>query len=365
VDSVDLDVIKTSVQWMHEGHEVLLATVVSTWGSSPRPEGAMLALRGDGRIVGSVSGGCIEDDLITRFGSQAFRLRHPEAVTYGVTADEARRFGLPCGGTIRLVLEPLQRGKSGVDQLLAALDRGKVVSRTLDMSTGVARISPPNRGDGLKYDGATLQVVLGPRYRMLVIGAGDLSRYLCTIALGLDYQITVCDPRTEYTIAWRLPGVRVVHSMPDDAVIDMELDERCAVVALTHDPKLDDLGLMEALKTPAFYVGALGSRRNNAARRERLKLFDVSAEELARLRGPAGLYIASKTPPEIAVSILAEVTAYKNGVQPAESATVEGGKRSRERVDELRVRPYEEKHLVNGIGRDSSRCLGIRKFVDS
>lgn len=359
MDSVDLDVIRTSVQWMHEGHEVLLATVVSTWGSSPRPEGAMLALRGDGRIVGSVSGGCIEDDLIARFRTHTSELQHPEAVTYGVTAEEARQFGLPCGGTIRLVLEPLHRENSKLGELLVALDSGKLISRTLDMSTGAVHMSAATQTDGLSYDGTTLKAVLGPRYRMLVIGAGDLSRYLCMIALGLDYQITVCDPRTEYTAGWSLPGVRVVHSMPDDTVIDMQLDERCAVVALTHDPKLDDLALMEALKTPAFYVGALGSRRNNAARRDRLKLFDVTEEELARFRGPAGLYIGSKTPPEIAVSILAEVTAYKNGVEPAESATVEGGKRRREQIGKSRARPYDEKPFVNDISR---RPVGIPVF---
>jgi xanthine dehydrogenase accessory factor len=150
---------------------------------------------------------------------------------------------------------------------------------------------------------------------MLVIGAGQLSNYLCQIAVGLDYQMTVCDPREEYTDSWHVPGTRLVRSMPDDAVLDMKLDERCAVIALTHDPKLDDLALMEAIKTPAFYVGALGSRRNNAARRERLETyFDLNKDELSRLRGPVGLYIGSRTPPEIAVSILAEVTAVKNGV---------------------------------------------------
>ncbi|WP_144150623.1 XdhC family protein [Paraburkholderia sp. BCC1885] len=339
MNSVDLDVIRTSLRWLEEGREVLLATVVKTWGSSPRPEGAMLALRGDGRVVGSVSGGCIEDDLIARVRARTIRPRYPEAVTYGVTAEEARRFGLPCGGTIQLVLEPLSRERSGIGELLSALDNGLLVSRMLDMATGIARISAASRDFALSFEGKTLKTVLGPRYRMLVIGAGDLSRYLCMIASGLDYQITVCDPREEYTHDWAVAGVRVVHSMPDDTVLDMRLDERCAVIALTHDPKLDDLALMEALKTPAFYVGALGSRRNNAARRERLKLFDVSGEELGRLRGPAGLYIGSKTPPEIAVSILAEVTAYKNGVKPSVHATVEGGKLLRERDGELPASP--------------------------
>jgi xanthine dehydrogenase accessory factor len=130
----------------------------------------------------------------------------------------------------------------------------------------------------------------------------------------MEYQVTVCDPREEYRGSWHVPGVDVVHEMPDDQVIAMRLDARSAVVALTHDPKLDDLALMEALKSPAFYVGAIGSRANNAKRRERLRLFDVTDAELARLHGPVGLYIGSKTPAEIAISILAELTAAKNGV---------------------------------------------------
>jgi xanthine dehydrogenase accessory factor len=149
---------------------------------------------------------------------------------------------------------------------------------------------------------------------MLVIGASQLSKYLAQIAVGLDYQVTVCDPREEYTDSWDVPGVTLVRTMPDDTVQGMRLDERCAVVALTHDPKLDDLALLEALKSPAFYVGALGSRANNAKRRERLCEFDLTDAQIARLHGPIGLYIGSRTPPEIAISILAEITAVKNAV---------------------------------------------------
>jgi xanthine dehydrogenase accessory factor len=157
---------------------------------------------------------------------------------------------------------------------------------------------------------------------MLVIGASQLSKYLAQIAIGLDYQVTVCDPRDEYTQTWDVPGVTLVRTMPDDTVHAMQLDERCAVVALTHDPKLDDLALMEALKSRAFYVGALGSRANNAKRRERLREFDLTPAQIDRLHGPIGLYIGSRTPPEIAVSILAEITAIKNGVDPRQIASV-------------------------------------------
>lgn len=329
MDSVDLEVLKSSARWLQDGHRALLVTVVKTWGSSPRPEGAMLAVRDDGLVVGSVSGGCIEDDLIERVRQQGIEQTHPEAVKYGITAEEAHRFGLPCGGTIQLVLEPLTP-QSGIAELCDAVERGRLVAREVDMRTGAVRLDDAQATDGVHFDGARLLTIHGPRYRMLVIGAGQLSRYLCNIAVGLDYQVTVCDPREEYTEEWDVPGTKIVRTMPDDTVIDMKLDERCAVIALTHDPKLDDLALMEALKTPAFYVGALGSRRNNQARRERLKEFDLNETELARLHGPVGIYIGSRTPPEIAVSILAEVTAAKNGVSLPTLLQVEGAKAARE-----------------------------------
>lgn len=329
MDSVDLEVLKSSARWLEEGHRALLVTVVKTWGSSPRPEGAMLSVRDDGLVVGSVSGGCIEDDLIDRVRQRGIEQTRPEAVKYGITAEEAHRFGLPCGGTIQLVLEPLTQ-QSGIADLCNAVEDGRLVAREVDMVTGAVRLDAALATDGVHFDGERLLTIHGPRYRMLVIGAGQLSRYLCNIAVGLDYQVTVCDPREEYTEEWNIPGTKIVRTMPDDTVIEMKLDERCAVIALTHDPKLDDLALMEALKTPAFYVGALGSRRNNQARRERLKEFDLNEAELARLHGPVGIYIGSRTPPEIAVSILAEVTAAKNGVSLPTLLQVEGTKAARE-----------------------------------
>ena len=325
MDSVDLEVLKRSAEWLESGRRVLLVTVVKTWGSSPRPEGAMLAVRDDGHVVGSVSGGCIEDDIIDRVRREGMTATKCEAVTYGVSADEARRFGLPCGGTIRLVLEPLTR-ESGILALLREIEAGHLVARRLELASGFATLHPAHATDGLAFDGKALTTIHGPRYRMLVIGASQLSKYLAQIAVGLDYQVTICDPREEYTETWDIPGVTLVRTMPDDTVHALKLDERCAVVALTHDPKLDDLALMEALKSPAFYVGALGSRANNEKRRERLKEFDVTDEEIARLHGPIGLYIGSRTPPEIAISILAEITAVKNGVELPDAVRVAGAK---------------------------------------
>ena len=325
MDSVDLEVLRKSVEWLDTGKRVLLVTVVKTWGSSPRPPGALLAVREDGHVVGSVSGGCIEDDIVERSRREGAYVTRPQAVTYGVSAEDARKFGLPCGGTIQLVLEPLS-GDSRIGELLDLVQQGRLVARSLDLEHAQVTLAPARAADGLAFDGQTLTTIHGPRYRMLVIGAGQLSKYLAQIAVGLDYQVTVCDPREEYTETWDIPGVTLVKTMPDDTVVEMALDERCAVVALTHDPKLDDLALLEALKSPAFYVGALGSRANNAKRRKRLEEFDLTREQIARLHGPIGLYIGSRTPPEIAVSILAEVTAVKNGVALPDVASIAVGK---------------------------------------
>ncbi|SDR52518.1 xanthine dehydrogenase accessory factor [Paraburkholderia fungorum] len=353
MQTVDLEVLEAAARWLKTGHRVMLVTVVKTWGSSPRPEGAMLAVRDDGIVVGSVSGGCIEDDLIVRLAaSDASQWKAPELVRYGLSAEEAHRFGLPCGGTIELVLEPLG-SNSKIENVRTAIQNGQLLLRTLSMTTGVVKLRAATAKDSLSFDGHHLSTVHGPQHRMLVIGAGQLSRYLCQIATGLDYQITVCNPRVEYTSTWDVPGTTLVHTMPDDTVQSMRPDTRSAVMTLTHDPKLDDLALMEALKTPAFYVGALGSRRNNAARRERLKEFDVTEPQLARLRGPAGLYIGSRTPPEIALSILAEVTAARNGVTVPSTMRVGEAKAgaisddARSRAVPARVSPNSDYFVVD------------------
>jgi xanthine dehydrogenase accessory factor len=281
-------------------------------GLSPRPIGATLAICEDGTVIGSVSGGCIEDDLIARVRDEGIRRTTPEIVSYGITADEAHRFGLPCGGTIELSIEPLSE-HSRIGELLERLERHELVQRRLDLHSGEVELSIAAPGAQLVSEHAMV-TIHGPRWRLLIIGAGQLSRFLAQIALAMDYSVIVCDPREEYRAGWHVDGVQLVHEMPDDVVIDMKLDSRSAVVALTHDPKLDDLALMEALKSNAFYVGAIGSRLNNSKRRERLVEFDLTPEQLARLHGPIGLYIGSKTPSEIAISILAEMTAIKNGV---------------------------------------------------
>ena len=287
-----------------------------------------MALRDDGLVQGSVSGGCLEDDLIARMAAGEFAGTAPQMVRYGVTAEEARRFGLPCGGTVELVIEPAP-DVAGLEELAARIAAGQLALRTIDLATGTATVGTGSRGDAMAWDGQRLLTVHGPAWRLLLIGAGQISRFLAPMAQALGYRVLICDPRVEYTAEWDVPGASLVAGMPDDAVVELALDPHSAVVALTHDPKLDDLALLEALKSPASYVGALGSRANNAKRRERLlQYFDLSEAEIARLHGPVGLPIGSHTPPEIAVAILAEMTAVKNGAVARSGLMLSAGETS-------------------------------------
>jgi xanthine dehydrogenase accessory factor len=337
MENMDVMVLRTLRDWRLAGRHALLATVVRTWGSSPRPVGSIMALCDDGAVVGSVSGGCIEDDLIDRY-TKAYAQANassndpdrphqmpsgaPAFVKYGITADEAHRFGLPCGGTLELLLE-YDPEANRLAELVTELDAGRLVQRSVKLADGRVSLAPSPAPQALSVDATQLVNCFGPEYRMLLIGAGSLTQYLATMALFNGFAVTVCDPREEYRGAWSLPGVTVSADMPDDVVNAFKPDSRSCVVALTHDPKLDDLALLEAVMTDAFYVGAIGSRRNQLSRKQRLiEHFEQTEESLARLRGPIGIYIGSKTPPEIAVSVMAEILAVKNGVTLPRDMTV-------------------------------------------
>jgi xanthine dehydrogenase accessory factor len=330
MDSTDRQVLDAARRWAEAGHRFALVTVGRTWGSAPRPAGSWMALRDDGQVQGSVSGGCVESDLIERVLQGGFDAAAPFLQKYGVTQEEAQRFGLPCGGTMELVIEP-SPDLAALAQLSELIARGQLALRTVVLGREGITIAPGSTSDAMSWDGNTLVTPHGPSWRLLIVGAGQISTYLAQMAQALDYQVFVCDPRSEYTAEWNVAGTTLLSSMPDDAVIELNLDPHSAVVALTHDPKLDDMVLLEALKSPAFYVGALGSTVNNQRRRERLlEHFDLSQAEIDRLHGPVGLPIGSRTPPEIAVAILAEMTAVRNGVwtkdglQPKRAVTTAG-----------------------------------------
>jgi len=317
----DHDVLQTAHDWLQQGHEVILVTVLKTWGSSPRPPGSLLVMRDDAVVAGSVSGGCVEEDLMQRYRDQQLSDSYPTRVDYGVKRDDASRFGLPCGGRLELLIEKLQDNQQ-LQKLLEALQQQQLMARHVDLQTGKITLQAARAEQDFVYTNKYVRKIFGPQWVMLLIGAGHLSQCVSQMALMLGYRIIVCDPREEYAQSWQLEGTELTTLMPDDAVQYYVQQPRSIVLALTHDPKLDDMALLDALTSSAFYVGAIGSQRNCDSRRQRLKELGITASQLSRLHAPVGLSIGSHTPPEIAVSILAEITQQRNAESIAEKSIV-------------------------------------------
>ncbi|HQQ63680.1 MAG TPA: XdhC family protein [Pseudomonadales bacterium] len=318
----DLDIFLKLREWLQQRENVWLCTVLGTWGSSPRPVGSLLACNTRADFIGSLSGGCVEEDLLARiangeFSSPVVRVR------YGASAEEAARLRLPCGGILDVAVEKIPFSAAvahAVDTIVALLSLRQRTSLQRDFVADQWWVENPlPRQPALQFetgsDGQLLSLrqTLGPQYRLLLIGISEVSRAVAQMALLLDYEILVCDPRPEARCRWDIAGVTVLSAMPDDAVRQYGDDECCAILALTHDPRIDDMGLMEAFATRAFYIGAMGSQRTSDNRRERLLTLDVTAENLRRLHAPIGLDTGSKTPAEIAVSVLAQLTAVRSG----------------------------------------------------
>ncbi|MCV6639563.1 XdhC family protein [Candidatus Albibeggiatoa sp. nov. NOAA] len=308
----DREIITTAINWIKAQQRVALVTVVKTWGSSPRPCGSLMVMGGDGQFSGSVSGGCVEDDLLERFRTGELSVTHPMLIDYGVKAGDAARFGLPCGGRLELLIEPLEHAAQ-MQTLLSKIEAGELMRRQVCLDTGEVSLHPANNIQEFSADEHNINQVFGSAWQLLLIGAGQLARYTARIALMLGYSVTVCDPR-EMQADWQEQGVNFITTMPDDAVLELANHPRAAVITLAHDPKMDDMALMEALKTQAFYIGALGSRKTSAARRERLTQLDLNETQINRLHAPVGLSIGSKTPPEIALSIMAGITAVRRQI---------------------------------------------------
>lgn len=296
-------------QWLSEGQRVWLSTIIQTWGSSPRPAGSWLAVSETGQWSGSVSGGCLEEDLLR----QCVQSR-PEAakvLDYGVTDNDRGTFQLPCGGRIRLYVEPLcpDRSRAHIHALQASLEARKPVARRIDMASGdVALVSAAagNGSCGVTEAQGVLVHSLTPACRLLLVGAGEVARYVGDFAEAAGFDITLCEPREAFAGGWI--GARpLVSALPDDLVVEQFSDRWSGVLALAHDPRVDDMALLAALRSDAFYVGAMGSVQTSRARRERLATLGLSAAELDSLHAPIGVNIPSKTPAEIAIAIVADL----------------------------------------------------------
>ena len=311
----DVALLTAARDWLQAGEQVAMVTVLATWGSSPRPPGSLLAISAAGRLVGSVSGGCVESGLLQRLQAGEFNDVLPQTVDIGVDHQQAGQHGLPCGGQLRLLVERLQSAAQ-LDSLLQGLQQGRQIARRVCLNTGEVSLHPlAATGAEFRSGASAVTRVFGPAWSLLLIGDGQLARTLAAMALMLDYRVTICDPRAEFADPNPLAGVSYSKAMPDDAVRALADQARCAIVTLAHDPRQDDMALLEALPSQAFYVGALGSRRTAAARRERLQTMGLQPAQIARLHAPAGLNVGSHRPAEIALSMLAEVTAVRNGVR--------------------------------------------------
>jgi xanthine dehydrogenase accessory factor len=310
----DIEVLEGALSWLQSGHQVALATVTKTWGSSPRPPGSLLAMNNAGQFIGSVSGGCIEESLLARYCDGELAGPAPTLVDFGVDRQQASRMGLPCGGRLEVLIEQLS-GPELIEPLLARLGDGELVTRRVSLATGEVDLQPGDGGTEFQLSETAVAKTFGPGWQLLLIGDGQLARHLASMALHLDYRVFICDPRENFAPLVPLADVQYSRLMPDDAMRGLSDPARTAIVTLAHDPRQDDLGLSAALESQAFYIGALGSNRSAQARRERLTSLGYSAQQIERIHGPAGLYIGSKRPAEIAVSILAQITAIRNGIK--------------------------------------------------
>lgn len=312
MDTIDQQVLRQLQHWLRAGQGCWLCTIVATQGSSPRPVGSLLAVNDAGQLIGSLSGGCVEDELLERLTRNELAVGKPELIEYGVTAEENERLGLPCGGRLQVLVERIDASQlAAFDAIIECLDQRACCRRELDLQSGEMRVTPSETFQQLEYNSQLLRQSFGPRYMLLLVGAGQLARSLAQMAMMLDYRVVVCDPRPAKIAEWDLPGVELVRGMPDDMVRERVVDKFSMVITLTHDPRIDDMALMEALTSPACYVGALGSVRTSAKRRQRLPQLGLSQQQIDRLHAPVGLSIGSKTPPEIAIAILAELTSLR------------------------------------------------------
>lgn len=308
--NLDSDILMRAAEWLAAGHDIWLCTVVATYGSSPRPVGSLLVYAGPGRCSGSLSGGCVEDELLARL--ETGQLEAPQVLQYGVTRADSERLGLPCGGSLEVLVEKLDAAESehgaNVRRIISALDERRCIQRRVDLDNGRWQLREVSRAGPLTLTDNELQQYFGPVYQLLLVGAGELARWLAQFAQSLDYRVLVTDPRADMLAQWEVDGVECIPGMPDDVVRSRANDPYSIVITLTHDPRIDDMALLEALPGQAWYVGALGSLRTSEKRRERLRQLDLDAASIRRLHAPVGLSIGSKRPPEIAIAILAQLT---------------------------------------------------------
>lgn len=325
------DPLQSAVHWMAENRNVAIATVTRTWGSAPRPAGSLMAVREDGAFAGSVSGGCVEGAVIAE-AQASLHDGKARTLRFGVSNEDAWAVGLACGGTIEILVAPVTQQRETYSALERAREQHRAAVLASDLSSAESRLLFPGQASadaladaavkaarrdestGVEADGKSwFLTVFNPPLDLAIIGAVHIAQPLARMAALADYAVRIVDPRTTFATAERFPNVALSHDWPDEALKSAPLTARSAIVALTHDPKLDDPALSESLRSPAFYIGALGSKQTHARRLERLKAHGFSETDLSRIHGPIGLNIGARSPAEIAVAILGEMTAVLRG----------------------------------------------------
>lgn len=303
------------IHWLQQGERCWLATITSTYGSSPRPAGSIMACNTKGNVIGSLSGGCIEEALIKRVIHASDFQDKPHWIHYSQGHQAERSIEMPCGGEMKLLLEPLSFNHlKHFQELLCALQSRQPVQRHVDISNGAMQLLSHRSPDFYVTDSKLIHTLL-PKYQLLIIGINPVSLYVAEMANSLDFQVSLCDPRSSTHQHWHpdeYPYVTFTQKLPDDVIREKFSDPLCAIVALAHDPRIDDMALMEALTNQSFYVGAMGSQKSTQKRKERLKDLGINPAQLSTLHAPIGLPIGSKTPMEIAISIAAELTQARN-----------------------------------------------------
>ena len=309
-------ILPTALEWHVSGIGAAVATVIRTWGSAPRPIGSQLAVSGEGDIIGSVSGGCVEGAVIIE-ALNTLKTGRNVILEYGVSDEDAFAVGLACGGNIQILVEPVGFGLSEtiVAELVCRCQRKESVAYSIDIKSGVNKVITLDIADGKKnvgthtsgFYGVEFLVIYEKPLRMAVIGGVHIAQPLVSIARMSGFAVMVIDPRSSFLNAIRFPNVELSNLWPDEALKAFKPDSRTAIITLSHDPKIDDLGLIEALNSNCFYIGCLGSKKTHSKRLDRLSKIVNSDVCLSRLHGPIGLNIQSRTPTEIAISIMAEV----------------------------------------------------------
>ena len=306
------DILTPTSFWLKEKRQIALATVISTWGSSPRPVGGQMAIYKNGEIIGSVSGGCIEGAVISE-GIKSIKDGKARVKDYGISNNVAWEVGLACGGELKVLIQPLNLEDKIVYSIVERIEKREVVKLRIDCSTGYREIDNAIDNQTSYFDKSKNEFihVIDPKPRLFIVGAVHIAQALVLLANVTDYEIIVIDPRDHFATTDRFPNCKIINEWPDDALSKFNLDYSSHLVTLTHDPKIDDLALIHCIKKNFGYIGSLGSKKTHNKRCERLLEAGFNINELSKIHAPIGLDIKAKTPAEIATAILAEIINYR------------------------------------------------------